>query len=117
MSSQREYGECEYGEKERQVPSLWRLTRFVAERRVSTCHIRIPPIERNENEKKWFCHGNAAEAKWEVMPAVGFDKEAEPNARDYCVAKNATQRAARPGPSLRKERLFRMTIKLRHCLS
>src|SRR6202050_5085843 len=34
--------------------------------------------------------------------------------RDYCVAKNATRRAARPDPSLRKERLFRMTIKLHH---
>ncbi len=32
--------------------------------------------------------------------------------RDYCVAKNATLRAARPDPSLRKECLFRMTIKL-----
>jgi hypothetical protein len=31
--------------------------------------------------------------------------------RDYCVAKNATHRAARPDPSLRKERLFRMTTK------
>ena len=29
--------------------------------------------------------------------------------RDLCVAKNATLRAARPDPSLRKERLFRMT--------
>src|SRR5208282_3398952 len=27
---------------------------------------------------------------------------------EYCVAKNATHRAARPDPSLRKERLFRM---------
>ena len=34
--------------------------------------------------------------------------------RDYCVAKNATLRAARPDPSLRKKRLFRMTIKLGH---
>src|SRR5437879_7132988 len=34
--------------------------------------------------------------------------------RDYCVAKNATLRAARPDPSLRKERLLRMTIKLHH---
>jgi hypothetical protein len=30
--------------------------------------------------------------------------------REYCVAKNATRRAARPDPSLRKERLLRMTI-------
>ena len=42
---------------------------------------------------------------------VQFDKEAS-QTRDYCVAKNATLRAARPDPSLRKERLFRMTIKL-----
>jgi hypothetical protein len=37
------------------------------------------------------------------------DKEAS-QTRDYCVANNATQRAARPGPSLRKKRLLRMTI-------
>jgi hypothetical protein len=36
--------------------------------------------------------------------------------RDYCVAKNATLCAARPDPSLRKERLLRMTNKLRHYL-
>src|SRR5882724_5870684 len=36
--------------------------------------------------------------------------------RDYCVAKNATLRAARPDPSLRKERLLRKTIKLHHCI-
>ena len=39
------------------------------------------------------------------------DKEAI-QTRDYCVAKNATQRAARPDPSRRKERLLRMTINL-----
>jgi hypothetical protein len=39
------------------------------------------------------------------------DKEAS-QTRDYCVAKNATQRAARPDPSRREERLLRMTIKL-----
>jgi hypothetical protein len=44
---------------------------------------------------------------------VQFDREAS-QTRDYCVAKNATHRAARPDPSLRKERLFRMTIKLHH---
>jgi hypothetical protein len=42
---------------------------------------------------------------------VQFDREAS-QTRDYCVAKNATYRAARPDPSPRKERLFRMTIKL-----
>jgi hypothetical protein len=42
-----------------------------------------------------------------------FDKEAS-QTRDYCVAKNAAQRAARPDPSPRKKRLFRMTIKLTH---
>jgi hypothetical protein len=36
------------------------------------------------------------------------DREAS-QTRDYCVAKNATQRAARPDPSPRKERLLRMT--------
>jgi hypothetical protein len=34
-----------------------------------------------------------------------FDKEAS-QTRDYWVAKNATLRAARPDPSLRKERLL-----------
>jgi ribosomal protein S12 len=29
--------------------------------------------------------------------------------RDFCVARNATHRAARPDPSLRKKRLLRMT--------
>jgi len=42
---------------------------------------------------------------------VQFGKEAS-QTRDYCVAKNATLRAARLDPSLRTERLFRMTIKL-----
>jgi hypothetical protein len=37
-----------------------------------------------------------------------FNKEAS-QTREYCVAKSATRRAARPDPSLRKERLFRMT--------
>src|ERR1700691_5279975 len=44
-----------------------------------------------------------------LPPAVQFDKEAS-QTRDYCVAKNATHRAARPDPSPRKERLLRMTI-------
>ena len=44
---------------------------------------------------------------------VQFDNEAS-QTRDYCVAKNATHRAARPDPSLRKERLLRMTSKLHH---
>jgi hypothetical protein len=42
-----------------------------------------------------------------------FDKEAS-KTHEYCVAKNATHRAARPDPSLRKERLLGMTIKLSH---
>jgi hypothetical protein len=37
------------------------------------------------------------------------DREAS-QTRDYCVAKGATHRAARLDPSLRKGRLFRMTI-------
>jgi hypothetical protein len=52
---------------------------------------------------------------------VQFDKEAS-QTRDYCVAKSATRRAARPdslgklgtGSSPRKKRLLRMTIKLHH---
>jgi hypothetical protein len=41
----------------------------------------------------------------------GDDKEAS-QTRDYCVAKDATQRAARPDPSLREERLLGMTGKV-----
>jgi hypothetical protein len=37
-----------------------------------------------------------------------FNEEAS-QTRDYCVAKYATTRAARPDPSLRKERLLKMT--------
>jgi hypothetical protein len=40
-----------------------------------------------------------------------IDKEAS-QTRDYCVAKNATLRAARPDSSRRKKRLFGMTIKI-----
>jgi hypothetical protein len=43
-----------------------------------------------------------------------FYKEAS-RTRDYCVAKDAPQRAVRPDPSLRKERLLRMTIKSSFC--
>jgi len=51
-----------------------------------------------------------------VVVVAQLEKEAS-QMRDYCVAKNATLRAARPdflgklgtGSSLRKERLFRMT--------
>jgi hypothetical protein len=42
-----------------------------------------------------------------------FDKEAS-QTRDYCVAKSATHRTARPDPSPRKKPLLRMTIKLIH---
>jgi hypothetical protein len=44
---------------------------------------------------------------------VRFDKEAS-QTRDYCAAKNAALRAARPDPSLRKKRLLGMTVKLHH---
>jgi hypothetical protein len=37
---------------------------------------------------------------------VQFGKEAS-QTLDYCVARNATLRAARPDPSLRKERLLK----------
>ena len=39
------------------------------------------------------------------MVVVQFGKEAS-QTRDYCVARNATLRAARPDPSLRRERLL-----------
>jgi hypothetical protein len=38
----------------------------------------------------------------------GVDRDAS-QTRDYCVAKSATQRAARLDPWLRKKRLLRMT--------
>src|SRR5205814_1911586 len=40
------------------------------------------------------------------LVVVQFGKEAS-QTRDYCVARNATLRAARPDPSLRKERLLK----------
>ena len=49
------------------------------------------------------------------MVVVQFEKEAS-QTRDYCVAKNATLRTARPDPSLRKNRLLGMTSKLHHYL-
>ncbi len=53
---------------------------------------------------------------WFGGPVVlQFGKEAS-QAHDYCVARNATLRVARPDPSLRKERLLRMTIELHHYL-
>jgi hypothetical protein len=42
-----------------------------------------------------------------------FDTEAS-QTRGYCVTKYATHRAAHPDPSLRKQRLLGMTIKLSH---
>jgi hypothetical protein len=44
-----------------------------------------------------------------------FDREAS-QSRDYCAAKYATDRTARPDPSPRKERWRGMTIKLSHYL-
>jgi hypothetical protein len=44
-----------------------------------------------------------------VLVPSSVDKEAI-QTRDYCVAKNATHRAARPDPSRCKERLLGMTI-------
>jgi hypothetical protein len=44
----------------------------------------------------------------------GFDREAS-QTRDYCVAKDATHRAARPDPPRRKERLLGMTMKSLTC--
>jgi len=44
---------------------------------------------------------------------VQFGKEAS-QTRDYCFAKNAKLRAARPDPSLAKKRRLGMTAKLHH---
>jgi len=46
--------------------------------------------------------------------ALGQFEEEARQTRDSGVAKNATLRAARPDPSLRKSGLLRMTIKLTH---
>src|SRR2546430_2151374 len=43
-----------------------------------------------------------------LLVVVALDKEAS-QTHDYCVTKNATLRAARPDPSLRKECLLGMT--------
>jgi len=48
-----------------------------------------------------------------LLVVVQFEKEAS-QTREFCVAKDATLRAARPDPSLRKNRLLRMTSKLHH---
>jgi len=42
---------------------------------------------------------------------AGSTFEEASQTRDYCVAKSATHRAARPDPSLRKKRLLGMTQK------
>jgi hypothetical protein len=52
-----------------------------------------------------------SDAKGSAGQRPRIDTEAS-QTRDYCVAKNATLRAARPDPSLRKERLLGMTIAL-----
>jgi hypothetical protein len=52
-------------------------------------------------------------ARASEIEKLGSDNEAS-RSRDYCVAKYATHRAARPDPSLRKERLLGMTIRLSH---
>ena len=98
-------------------------------REYTGCGATCPPFEGN-----WlFNEIETAFPNWEGLPrvqckcidkadsyfsqvVVQFDKEAS-QTRDYCVAKNATRRAARPDPSLRKGRLFRMTAKLHHYLS
>jgi hypothetical protein len=50
----------------------------------------------------------------QAPPGSGEFGKGAGQTRDYCVAGNATLRAARPDPSLRKECLLRMTIKLHH---
>jgi hypothetical protein len=54
--------------------------------------------------------------KWNRRSVVvQFDKEAR-QTRDYCVARSATHRAARPDPSRRKERLLGLTNHLHRWL-
>ena len=43
------------------------------------------------------------------MSAIRLDREAS-RTRDYCVAKDATHPAARPGPSAGKSARLRMTM-------
>jgi hypothetical protein len=57
-----------------------------------------------------------ASSGWLAPDAYPVDDNREASqTRDYCVAKYATHRAARPDPSPRKERLLGMTVKLSHC--
>ena len=59
-------------------------------------------------------HGEHFSGVARLRVVVQFDREAS-QTRDYCFAKDATHRAARPDPSLRKERLLGTTIKLSRC--
>ena len=66
-----------------------------------------------------ICCGNLPVVRTAALwhdAAMQFDKDAS-QARDYCAAKDATHRAARPDPSLRKVRLLRMTIQTAHYLA
>jgi hypothetical protein len=50
--------------------------------------------------------------RWPFVVGRWQDNKQASQTRDRCVAQNATLRAARPDPSLRKRRLLRMTIEL-----
>jgi hypothetical protein len=80
--------------------------------------LRFGILEIESKKKTNSCRGRAFRVapsvflgrSWVVMQ---FDKETS-RTRDYCVAaflnkSSATHRAAHPDPSLRTERLFRMT--------
>src|SRR5579864_5663246 len=75
---------------------------------------RPPGTKVVPSHHSWMAPGPTnLSVTWPGSVVGQFDKEAS-QTRDYCVAKNATQRAARLDPSPRKRRLFRMTIKLTH---
>ena len=77
---------------------------------------RDSPVEISQaaskvcRRKRIIARRDSASCGFPFKAVVQFGREAS-QMRDYCVAKNATHRAARPDPSLRKERWLRMTSK------
>ena len=68
------------------------------------------PAGRNSSKGERWMRAAGGWLSPDGYPADG-DRDAS-QTRDYCVAKNATHRAARLDPSLRKERLLGMTIEI-----
>jgi hypothetical protein len=67
----------------------------------------------DDQQKKSLCWRRGFSVLQCYLGSSAVSKDAS-QTRDCCVARDATLRAARPDPSLRKNRLFRMTTKLHH---